>query len=326
MRIVVRGKNFSMNGGQINLKCSDFLANIFSSFNALEGSDLFTDVTIVSDDNRKILAHKVILSAGSEFFRDILSDKAHPHPMLCLDGVSSDDLEWIIKYLYVGEVSVPKSSLTKFLKIANKLKCFGLLNSTQFLNEEEYEGSETKETENKWANNEISQIERNIEDHIQEPVKDAECSLSENDIVDIWDEGAFLLEDEAEPENTNDAAAVLNEEGKVIGKERCKSLLRRRKILNKASYSEFCRIDGKTVTKDQFKEYLKEQYQRRDHDKSFKCYYCKKIDMNIGHMEDHVQRHLKNLEFDCQNCGMVLPRSYSLRRHRCEITGQMGPV
>ena len=126
--------------GHINLKCSDFLANVFSSFNNLHNSDLFTDVTLVSDDNKKIQAHTLILSAGSEYFRDILPDKSHPHPMLCLDGVTSEDLAWIIQYLYVGEVSVPQSSLQKFLKVANKLKCHGL-------NEEIYQETNMIQTE-----------------------------------------------------------------------------------------------------------------------------------------------------------------------------------
>ena len=80
-----------MTVGHINLKCSDFLANVFSSLNQLKGSDTFTDVTLVSDDNVQIHAHKLILSAGSEYFRNFLSDKSHPHPMLCLDGVSSEN-------------------------------------------------------------------------------------------------------------------------------------------------------------------------------------------------------------------------------------------
>ena len=129
-----------MNEVHINLKCSAFLTNISSSFITLQDSDLFTDVTLISNDNKKIQAHKVILSAGSEFFRDMLSDKSHAHPMLCLDGVSSEDLEWIIKYLYVGEVSVPQSSLQKFLEIANKFKCFGL-------NQEAQQGIGKKENE-----------------------------------------------------------------------------------------------------------------------------------------------------------------------------------
>ena len=113
--------------GEINLKCSDFLTNVFNSFSQLKSSDSFTDVTLVSEDNKHIQAHKIILSAGSEYFRDILSDKSHPHPMLCLDNVASEDLAWIIQYLYVGEVSVPQPSLQTFLKVANKLKCYGLI-------------------------------------------------------------------------------------------------------------------------------------------------------------------------------------------------------
>ena len=112
--------------GQINLTSSDFYTHAFSSFNQLQGNNLYTDVTLVSDDNVQFQAHKLILSAGSEYFRNILSDKAHPHPMLCLDGVTSEDLERVIKYLYVGEVSVPQTSLQKFLQITHKFKCYGL--------------------------------------------------------------------------------------------------------------------------------------------------------------------------------------------------------
>ena len=46
--------------------------------------------------------------------------------MLCLDGINSSDLNNIIDYLYKGELLIPESSLTQFLKIATKLKCSGL--------------------------------------------------------------------------------------------------------------------------------------------------------------------------------------------------------
>ena len=87
------------------------MANVLNSFKTLHGSELFTDVTLVSDDNKQIHAHKLILSAGSLYFRDILSDESHEQPMLRLQDVSYENLDWIIEYLYVGEVSVPQSSL-----------------------------------------------------------------------------------------------------------------------------------------------------------------------------------------------------------------------
>ena len=165
-----------MDGAQINLKCSNFLKNVFSSFNALQGSDLYTDVTLVSDDSKKIQAHKLILSAGSEYFRNILSDRSHPHPMLCLDGVSFEDLEWILKYLYVGEVSVPQSSLQKFLKIANKFKCFGLKEGSQIENSEDNngQGSEMENAEVKYVDNVISKSKRNDEKEVLDSVDDHE--------------------------------------------------------------------------------------------------------------------------------------------------------
>ena len=174
-----------MNKGQIDLKCSDFLANVFSSFNNLHNSDLFTDVTLVTDDNKTIQAHKLILSAGSKYFRDILSDKSHPHPMLCLDGVSSEYLACIIKYLYVGEVSVPQSSLQKFLKIANKFKCYGL-------NEDE---PEMEKGDGQHFDTEISSIVKNV----PEPPL-----LDKTDIVDLCDDRDKRLVDiKAEAEISN---------------------------------------------------------------------------------------------------------------------------
>ena len=111
---------------QLHLTWSDYLTSVSDSFISNRDCDLFTDVTLVSDDNHQVSAHRLILSAGSEYFRNILEDRKHPHPMLCLDGVNSSDLNNIIDYLYKGELLIPESSLTQFLKIATKLKCSGL--------------------------------------------------------------------------------------------------------------------------------------------------------------------------------------------------------
>ena len=142
-----------MNEGHINLRSSDFYAHAFSSFNQQQDKNLYTDVTLVSDDNMQFQAHKLILSAGSDYFRNILSDKAHPHLMLCLDGVTSEDLERVIKYLYVGQVSVPQSSLQRFLKVSHKLKCYGL-------NEKEPQEYQCSEVGNTQTQQEIEEKEQ----------------------------------------------------------------------------------------------------------------------------------------------------------------------
>ena len=42
----------------------------------------FNDVTLVSDDQKQIQSHKVVLSACSSFFKPILQNNSHSHPLI----------------------------------------------------------------------------------------------------------------------------------------------------------------------------------------------------------------------------------------------------
>ena len=57
---------------KFNLKWNEFQLNVTKSFNCLRKEKDFFDVTLVSDDEEHIAAHKVVLSASSEFFKNIL--------------------------------------------------------------------------------------------------------------------------------------------------------------------------------------------------------------------------------------------------------------
>ena len=46
----------------------------------------FSDVTLVSDDQRPFQAHKYVLSAFSPVLKDILLNNPHPHPLIYLRG------------------------------------------------------------------------------------------------------------------------------------------------------------------------------------------------------------------------------------------------
>ena len=85
----------------------------------------FYDVTLVSDDQVTMSAHKVVLSASSPYFRNILKQNKHTQPMLCLDGVDSKILTDILDYLYFGEIMIFEESLNSFLRVAKKLQLDG---------------------------------------------------------------------------------------------------------------------------------------------------------------------------------------------------------
>ena len=114
-------------GKGYNLKWEKFEKNIARSYKQLRLQDYFYDVTLVSDDLQKVSAHKLVLSACSQYFKTILADSKHQHPMLCLDGIDSHQLNNVLDYIYNGEIEISHEHLSKFLKIAEKLKLDGLI-------------------------------------------------------------------------------------------------------------------------------------------------------------------------------------------------------
>ena len=111
------------------LKWNDFHSNISKSFTQLRHEDDFYDVTLVSDDQDQISAHKVVLSACSEYFKNILKKNKHPNPLLCLEGINSIELKIILDYLYNGEVNIFKENLDRFLNIAERFKLEGFMSN-----------------------------------------------------------------------------------------------------------------------------------------------------------------------------------------------------
>ena len=59
---------------KFNLKWNDFQVNVSKSFGLFRNESYLHDVTLVSDDYKHIPAHKLVLSASSEYFRNILQE------------------------------------------------------------------------------------------------------------------------------------------------------------------------------------------------------------------------------------------------------------
>jgi len=110
------------------LKWNDFERNISLSFRDLRDDRDFFDVTLACD-NSQLQAHKVILSACSPFFRSVLKQNPHQHPLLYLKGVRSKDLESVLNFMYHGEVNVAQDQLNSFLLVAEDLQVKGLTQS-----------------------------------------------------------------------------------------------------------------------------------------------------------------------------------------------------
>ena len=114
-----------MSSEKFCLRWNDFENNISSAFRELRDDKDFFDVTLACDDEQ-IQAHKVILSACSPFFRNILRRNPHQNPLLYLKGVKYTDLQSVLNFMYHGEVNVAQEELNSFLAVAEDLRVKGL--------------------------------------------------------------------------------------------------------------------------------------------------------------------------------------------------------
>jgi len=134
-----------MSSEKFCLKWNDFESNISVAFRDLRDDGELFDVTLAccdestGDSQKFIQAHKVILSACSPFFRNLLR-RQQPNggvggggnPIIYLRGISYTDMESVLSFMYHGEVNVAQDQLNSFLAVAEDLKVKGLTqNKTQ---------------------------------------------------------------------------------------------------------------------------------------------------------------------------------------------------
>jgi len=112
------------------LRWNDFESNVSGAFRDLRQEADFFDVTLGCPDGKSLQAHKVILSACSSTFKQMLRDLArssqNPHPYIFLRGVGFADLQAVLDFMYHGEVNVAQEDLNSFLAVAEELQIKGL--------------------------------------------------------------------------------------------------------------------------------------------------------------------------------------------------------
>ena len=111
---------------KFNLQWNDFMSTVSKSFAQLRREEDFYDVTLVSDDEEHISAHKVVLAASSGFFKNILKKATHANPLLYLNGIKSKELKFILDYIYNGKVEMYQADIDDFINAAQKLRVEGL--------------------------------------------------------------------------------------------------------------------------------------------------------------------------------------------------------
>ena len=244
---------FNMTDEKLCLKWNDFQDIVQTSFAELRSDIDFTDVTLACED-QSIKAHKVILSACSPFFKKLLKNQSHPHPLIYMRGMKSNDLTAMIDFIYLGEASMFQEQLESFLSLAEELELRGLDGRSE-------EKAEERPKES------FTQNERHAD----------QKRFTTEDVVSDVKYKSKSFQGEMLPIQTN---ARLNS---IVEPD---TMAQIQSIIEKQSDGFFCKN-------------------------------CGHKSKNIGHMKEHVEKHIQGLEYPCNLCCKVYRSFASLRMHKC---------
>ena len=277
------------------LMWNQFQSNITKALSDLRKDSDFFDVTLVTEDFQHISAHKMALAASSDLFKTILkrAQSSNPHPLIYLSGVSAKDLNFVLDYIYHGEVELFQNDVYEFLNVAKRLKIEGLIGESPpppaaeekrevFINE-----IKTKEKE---ANIETKKKKTRIENKSKK-IKDSAVKMENKmeDVIHVNTEGNIgneFLVDEFVPVDASAPSDVKSD------------------VMNRSVSIEDALAIVDTYIEDQ------------DADGWWKCKTCLKTSKSRPNIRKHAEIHIEGLSFACQLCGMTYKTRMSLDQHR----------
>lgn len=85
---------------------------------------------MIACEGKSIHAHRMVLSAGSDYFRKILANLKNnqQYPVLIINDVSYDDMQTIVEFIYRGQIVVSREKVESLRQAAYKLRIKGFEN------------------------------------------------------------------------------------------------------------------------------------------------------------------------------------------------------
>ena len=214
------------------LQWNDFQDNVQAAFKNLRQDKQFTDVTLACKDGQQVEAHKVILAASSPFFQTLLETNKHPHPLVYMRGLKSEDLVAIVDFLYFGEANIYQENLDSFLAIADEFQLKGLRgNGDRQVESDMFNDQETKR--------------RSAEPAMRNLVKAQEASE--------------ITQGNYETESSKDLALVSQFSGNMEElEEKVRSMMQKSEnfITNGSQKADICKVCGKEGKGDVIKNHI----------------------------------------------------------------------
>ena len=152
-----------MTKGSLRLSNDNFNLHSGENTKKIYEEQIFTDVTLVSDDLSTFRAHRTVLSGASPVIRKLLLLNQEANSVLYLKGLKRHELKAMLDFIYIGEAKVEAKSIPLFLKHASELQIKDL-SADVFLDQHNSESASSQSQDLKEQNNDVPANDKKFEE------------------------------------------------------------------------------------------------------------------------------------------------------------------
>ena len=282
----------------IPLYWKNFHSNLFATLTDLHTQNIFTDVTLVSDDGIMFAAHKSLLSSSSPVLKTLFLNHPDTNPIIFMEDVHEEQLRAILQFIYLGEVRVLTSGIGLFLEIAKELQITEIIVMNQSAGENKYGITDKNASE---ITNEIADKIRDENKHVNytpEVMLKEECDILEQVEMEELNNGV--------PEKANNGSSEgFSSKSSSHICSICDSVFKTKTKL-KCHYNSIhmgikypCNVcDHKSTDPSNLKKHHQVEHEGYRHT----CNTCEFEAKSQKSLKDHCLRKHKGITFSCGKC------------------------
>ena len=290
---------------------SEFKNNVADTFKDLLSDEDFTNVTLVTSDEKEISAHKVILASVSPPLGRILMKNPNKHPLIFFNSIGSSVVDQLVKFIYLGECTVAEEDLLSFIEAGKSLQVKGL---TDDLGQPDAEDSvENHEKKNSRDQNTLEEVAMK---KYTRPTERGSKSHVQNGNVEVKEEEADITEQEKSPTGakSKDNTTMIFKIDSIGGEDvRTGASTKLYSDIIRNSDGKFpCnQCDYEVMNRNSLIVHIKAVHERLKMS-------CDQCDFQTGyklHLSDHIRTVHEGRLFECKECNFTAKNRSCLSMH-----------
>ena len=266
-----------MNTEQLKIASKEFEIQTKEILDDLYKNKSFSDVTLVTEDEQVIKAHRCILEPSSPVFKKIFIQSPAENQTVYLRGIKSEILEQIIKFCYQGYVEIDHEKIWDFFAVAVDLKVKKLCEMTD-------------------------EVIKKNNDELKEKIKSVEAEATVEEQVDP----PSSTDDVQLPEDTEMTPATLDDGDKKMVEATTAFLAN----IQKQTTPTTRKWQRKVKSEPRIKS---EPGTATD---PLKCEECGQIFTFIGNLRRHNLSVHQGVKYGCDQCDYKATQSTDIKRHK----------